>query len=460
MSKLKIIEEIEKNLPVENIESDGMQIWPFLRIYFGNLLISNLGAVDININILKSFFCSFYYGFFNLFRSYDYIIFSGSSERKMINNQLHDKSIDFISKSLNKTLVFELPIPFHYPKKDIPTKYIVSKFILYLFILIRSKLFYKAPKINNEQLLRDILSKHNVKLDYKSLIKKHLAQYKLMSLLIRIYKPKAVFFVCSYTNMAFIKALKDKGIKVIEIQHGVINNNHLAYNLYKKLDSNFYPDYLLTFGKKERDVFAANNFFIKECNVLAVGHLYIDYIAGTYPGDNKFKTLIAGYKKAVAITADGVPLDTTTIEFLNKAAQIDKTIIYIYIPRNKFTKKVFSFNENIKVVDWLNCYEIMAQCDFHSTVYSTCALEAPSIGVQNILINLNNLSKMNYHSVLNNEEITRYVSTPEEYVETINNFKIQEKKYIINTNKDVIVPGYKENIKGILNLILDYKISN
>ena len=456
MSKLKIIEDIEKNLPVESIEAGNMQVWPFLKIYFGNLLISNLGAVDININIFKSFFRSFHYGFFNLFRRYDYIIFSGSSERKMINNQLHDKSIDFISQSLDKALVFELPIPVHYPKKDIPTKYIASKYILYLLIHIRSKLFFRAPIINNEQLLQDILNKHNIKLDYKSLIKKHLAQHKIMSFLIRIYKPKAVFFVCSYTHMAFIKALKDRGIKVIEIQHGVINKNHLAYNLYKKLDSNFYPDYLLTFGKKEKEVFAANNFFIKESNVLTAGHLYIDYIAGTYSGDTRFKALISGYKKAVAITADGIPLDATTFEFLKKAAQIDKNIIYIYIPRNKFTKKAFTFNDNIKVVDWLNCYEIMAQCDFHSTVYSTCALEAPSVGIQNILINLNNLSKTHYDSVLNNKEITRYVKTPEEYVETINNFKMQEKEYIINANRDIIVPGYKENIKEILNLVLEH----
>jgi hypothetical protein len=93
----------------------------------------------------------------------------------------------------------------------------------------------------------------------------------------------------------------------------------------------------------------------------------------------------------------------------------------------------------------------MAYVDFHSTVNSTCALEAPSLGVQNIMINIQDLSKNYYELILNNKNITRYANTPNEYVKIINNFTKIDKKTIQESNDDIIKSHYTENIKKVLN---------
>jgi hypothetical protein len=456
MSQLKEIEFIENNIPVENITAGKLQVWPFFKYYFSCLYISKLGPFQINGNILRSFFRYFFYGFFNIFRSYDYFIFSASNQRKLINGKYVDKSVDHLIEQLGgRSLVIETPTTTHYPLNKIPTKHIISRHLFYLPVILYSKLFLFRLKIKNEHYLDQILKERNVDLDYKTLVKRHVAQYKIMSLLLKIYRPKAVFMVCSYVHMGFIKAMKDNGIIVAELQHGIISKSHSAYNLYKEMDRNFYPDYLLTFGSQEKRVFEGKNFFIDPKNVLTLGHYYIDHIVNNYSGDEAFRQLKSSYARVVAITEHGMEIDRKVIDFLKEAAKLNENILYIYIPRyDEYKEGNYNFPANIKIVKSLNTYEIIRESDFHSTVFSTCAMEAPSLGTQNILINLENLSEIHYGSVLTNKEITRFVATPEEYVNTISHFKILSKEDIIEANSEIVGPGYSRNLKEILKTIL------
>ena len=451
---LNIFKEIEKKYPVESIKINDIQIWPYLRIYLGFKLIFDIDRITFNFKILINFIRTFFYGFFNLFRKYEYIVFSVSEQRKLINNKYVDR-FDYIAEMLNNTLFFESSLSSHFKKKNIPTKHICSKNILYLFEVIISNIFIRNIKIENEHLIKEISEKYNIDVDYRTLSKRFIAQYKIMKFIIKKIKPKAVFMITPYTNMGYVKALKDNGIKVIELQHGVINFSHPAYNIFKRFDSGLYPDYLLTYGKKEKNVFTDKNYYINKNNVIPIGHFYIDYITNKYKGDKKLKRIVKNYNKIIAVTSQDI-FDDDLIPFLKKSADLDKTIIYIFIPRKR-TKSYYSkynFPENMIIADWLNCYEIIIQSDFHSTINSTCAIEAPSMGIQNILLNINNQSKDYYGTILDDRSITSYVNTPEEFVEIINSFKILEKDKVIKSNKDIIVPYFQENCKKALNLIL------
>jgi hypothetical protein len=57
-------------------------------------------------------------------------------------------------------------------------------------------------------------------------------------------------------------------------------------------------------------------------------------------------------------------------------------------------------------IDELNVYEIILCSDLHITINSSCALEAPFLGVRNLLINIDNFSETYFGSVLPKESST------------------------------------------------------
>jgi hypothetical protein len=83
-------------------------------------------------------------------------------------------------------------------------------------------------------------------------------------------------------------------------------------------------------------------------------------------------------------------------------------------------------------------------------VYSTCAIEAPSLGVQNILINIDGLSKRFYGNVLNDTRVTRFADTPEEFVSVANSFEKLDRDTIVKLNEDFIAVNYEKNIRELL----------
>jgi hypothetical protein len=96
----------------------------------------------------------------------------------------------------------------------------------------------------------------------------------------------------------------------------------------------------------------------------------------------------------------------------------------------------------------------MMYVDYHSTVYSTCALEAPSFGVQNIMININDLSRKTFRASLV-DRTTKYADTPEEYLNLIRSMDKLDEEIVYYLNEDVIMPNYMKNLKDALSLISD-----
>jgi hypothetical protein len=69
-------------------------------------------------------------------------------------------------------------------------------------------------------------------------------------------KPKIIFLEdASYGNNApILLAAKDNNIKVIELQHGFVNNEHIAYNLGNGISgvgeiARYFPDYYFAYGR-------------------------------------------------------------------------------------------------------------------------------------------------------------------------------------------------------------------
>lgn len=69
-------------------------------------------------------------------------------------------------------------------------------------------------------------------------------------------RPRAVILVVHYSRrcMAMTELARERGIPVIELQHGLIGPTHLAYNYAPGRCPEMFPDYLFTFGDFWREI--------------------------------------------------------------------------------------------------------------------------------------------------------------------------------------------------------------
>src|SRR5690606_27019292 len=144
----------------------------------------------------------------------------------------------------------------------------MSESILYLGVFVLGFLGFKKSKLENEHIIKDIQQEYGYEINYNRFLLIHEGQYRLIKLLLKYFKkPKAVFFVYSASSMGYIKAFKEFNVPVVEIQHGVINKEHNAYNVNNDFGKELFPDYLLTYGNRELKVFNnPENYFINPIN--------------------------------------------------------------------------------------------------------------------------------------------------------------------------------------------------
>jgi hypothetical protein len=125
------------------------------------------------------------------------------------------------------------------------------------------------------------------------------------------------------------------------------------------------------------------------------------------------------------------------------------------MPRNK---KAIDYKDrvlaaNIVITDWLNSYEVMCHCDFHTCVRSTTALEAIALGSQNILINLRNYSTSYYENLLRDIRITQFVNDEEEYLNALKTFSRLSREEVRQSMDNLFIPNFRDNLRKVLSKI-------
>lgn len=462
MSEIDFIKEIETSFNVGSLKVKDMEIWPFLRksYYFTyrNKYIFNINnekGTDI-IKIINTFM-NVFYGIQNLFKKYDYIIFSNIGERRVMNNKYVNKLVHNLISELgeDKVLLVEHPsMRSHYRLNLLSDKNIISANLFHIFSYL--PLFKNNTRIDNENILKEINKIYKIKVNYRYIISRFIIYLYLLNFFYRIYKPKKIFVTQYYSlfHQAAIYTFNNKGLNSIEFQHGVINNQHPAYNLFTKLDNAFFPKYLLVFGDSVKKIFNTKNYFIDPHNVFSVGNMYLDYIKNEYIMPNriskKFKNFRRHYNKIIAVSSQKT-IESRLLLFIKKLSSLNENILYIFIPRE--INKDFSNEDlpsNIIILKELNVYQIIKESDYHSTVYSTCALEAPALGIPNILINIDGLAKKYYGKILTNKETTRFIDLEKEYHKTILNWKIKTKKEIMNLHNNFYEKDHITSLKQAL----------
>ena len=181
------------------------------------------------------------------------VSFIFSIERIKISEKYHDKVFDGIDKQLNrKMLIIEFRLFKKFSYFKVASKYVASKSLFLLFEELYGFLFIRKIHIDHAEIINQIEKELDCKIQAKSIVRKQLAQYRMMRFWLAVLpNPKMVFLTVSYSNYGYITAFKEKGIKVVEFQHGVINKNHQAYYYKAKLNPIQFPDALCVFGSNE-----------------------------------------------------------------------------------------------------------------------------------------------------------------------------------------------------------------
>lgn len=450
------IKDVDLNYPVESIKVNGVQFWPFFRVFFFDAQYVK-GGTQKSFSFLQKigFLFSSFYGFFKWFGKADYLVFSNSDQRKEIDGQLIDKSSDYLNLKLSNTLHIELPVFKHFSHSKLKFKRVVSHLPLRFAEAMYTKFFLKNIEVEGLEII-EILNKYfKLNISGIDIGKRFYAQYQVMNWLLRVKKPKAVFMAVPYMKMGYVFAAQEAGLPVIEMQHGSINKSHFGYTNYKHFDQRLFPKYLLAYGEGTKDVFTDGNVTYKQENVLPIGHYYLHLIGRSLNQGSKLAQRLSKAEISISVSLQDDSIGSHIVDILMDVAKLRPNWKIVFVPRKTPQSEYERMNlpPNIIFSPELNVYEIIATCDIHTTVFSTCALEAPTLGKPNILVNIENKSTDYFASILSDNRVNRFVNSAIEFIEEVEKHNFPSSAKIKESNKLVMISEFDANLENAFNVL-------
>ena len=441
------IRGIEANYDLMSIKCNGISIWPLVRIN----LIDRLDERDLTMKdngrkaaaiVLKTLFK---HNPFAAFRRHKIWLFAGYERRKVIGGENVLRVSGAVVEAEPDTLVIEKPSHLQLNRCDAisPERHIISEsWLLLLIHLFASILKITKQKIENEELLKAILEELNVDFDYKGSLRLLFAQKKVMSFLLHVLpNPKKVIIECPYTIMGYVWAFHNKDIHVVEMQHGVLNREHYAYNSYYH-SNELYPDELWCFGDDEYQYLISNE--CHYCNIIKKTGLYFLELTNRFFVEDIFKEYRKNYDKIVLVAGQR-GYEQIMASFTEEIAKEDKNSLFVYVPRTtEETVKITA--ENVIYTPRVNIYEYMKWCDIHLTISSTTAIECQYYKKPTIFYDYEKLGSTYYQNVLKEVNGIRYVMSPQEYLKALQDLNQSEIHY-----KECFTSNTVKIIQNLLN---------
>ena len=416
LEAVALLHDIESKYDVMSIKYKGVSVWSFLRLRLLDCVSVNT-EIKMSKSVMKIVLKSLFYGSpLQAWKKYDVWAFTAAERRK----QVGDKMIHRISGAIvhvpEKTLMIEKPSRDfgHVARTSIEEKDIISE----SWMLFWSQLFKRLPlvkksAIESHQLMEKILEDYNIKFDYLHYVRHLDAQRRAMNLTLAIFrKPKTILFECPYDSMGYLWAFHQHGLKVIELQHGVLNRNHDAYNA-RDYDFELNPDSICVFGVEEY------NYFKRELpkyakNVEMTG-LYMLEKADKFFDTDIFTEDRKKYEHIVVVSGQA-GFEEQLGEYINHVAGKHLEALFVYIPRHNDVNLNFS-HDNIRFVVGVNIYQYLKWADLHITVSSTTCFEAHYFHTPTLFYYYQKMASSYYGTVFAPENAVEYLSSEEGFDE-------------------------------------------
>ena len=414
LEAVRLVKEVEEKYDVMSVKFKGISIWPMLRTFMFMVDTDDqkpfTASKSTILAVLKGVFK---YSWIPLFRKHKLWVLTSSRDRKKVRDKYIYRTLGAVCQIDKDALIWESSTPTmpHISKKEIEETNIVSGNInLLIKYALKYFLFWWKPKLEHEYLLKQICKDYNYDFDYLGCVRRLYAEKKTFDILLTLLpKPEKVVLVCSYGQFGNIWSIKNHGIKVIELQHGVLNAHHYGYNP-KYYSKELYPDVMCVMGEVEYKYFTEENTnFCK--HIEKVGLYMLDYAQKAFSED-----LFAEYRKkfeAIIVIAGQSPIEDKIQLFFNELARRKPEYLFVYIPREPDVQQVIK-ESNTLFHSRVNIYEYLKWCDLHCTVSSTTCLESQFFSKGTLFWDYEGLATQYYGSVLKPENGAAYVKTVDE----------------------------------------------
>ncbi len=412
-------DSVESRHDVSHVKFAGLPVWSIIRMHvcfnvlpFGGVLPSGYRFKRI-LTMLRSMV----YGVWDIIKPLSVVIISNSGLRVVHHNQYYDRCFERISSHcLGQALVIERPSPEHHPKSLCASERLVSFGFFYFLSLFIS---VPSQSIEGQAELDDLFKELGVSMDVPAFMMRFYRLYRVFLWFFKFKKPKLVMVTCYYGELAAVIAARTLRIRVIELQHGHLYGGHPAYFPRCVIPAICIPDEFWAYSETDRIELMKLSVYSGSL-IRVVGHDYLSMVRDmpfSYPDLLEFKT---HYQSLVCVTSQYV-IESELVKFICEVADRTPEIGYLFIPRGQFGHRPYHyrFPSNVKVVTTYNTYGVIQQCHFHATVFSTCAVEAPYLGVPTILINLEGWSKRYFKEVLTDERLFCFVNNCDEFVSMV-----------------------------------------
>lgn len=385
-------------------------------------------------------------------RSYDYIIFSNDLEQRQMNGM----TIDKLATGLIEQLGEKRTLLINYPAGNVSGKrrnlkhksFVNGQVINSLAALLQPGRMDLPEK---DRLWVDkICSENNLSDNGLDQIGFFFRKARILDLFLKKWKPKLVFNCC-YTYQVEVYAAKKRGIRTVELQHGIVSPLHPGYDSRLAIDKSFSAEFLLSFG--ENSTKNLSNNIVNLSKVIPVGNLYLEETFRSAP-DPAIRDLVAQFEQSVCIPTDSMT-EEAIMEFILPLAEKNPRIGYFVVPRlDMFERNVKKIDVvgNIRILTGQSFQNVVRHCTVQTGTVSTCCLEALSLGVPNILINTDGRAKEIYGDLMD-DKYNFFVSEADDYFLSLEKLKGYSKEEVRNSNYKNFNNNYRENLPAAFKTI-------
>ena len=400
---------MEEKLNLYDLKIKEFHFWNFVRFYvWTNMICRNKNSQNVKSNKIngKEIFGIAYNLFFPgkiRIDNADLLIYNHM--RRVFNGKYFEcMYTEQISDHFSRSIVIEQNYRGRH-MKPVKTKNLFYLDRLSLKGVIGTKLSLILKKQEYEKMYRtiapvleeifsEILKDYHVQIDKKELFKEIFKNYILYKIkkpaykkILIKYNPKIVIEVVGYgkDRMILNEAANELGIEVVELQHGVMYNEHVAYQYATQKKLQHLPTQLWTFSE------FANQFIRmprESTKIVGIGFPYfekqVEYYKRNVNRTDSRKTVIFISQGTI-----GVEMSKFAVE-LNQRLCGYRIIYKLHPGEFDVWQKEYPWlkNSTIEIYDDFetNIYELFAVSDIQVGAYSTAIYEGLGFGLQTFIL--------------------------------------------------------------------------
>ncbi len=218
-------------------------------------------------------------------------------------------------------------------------------------------------------------------------------EYRLWNFILNGTAIRCALFDEHYHREGFILALKQRGIKAIELQHGLIAHEDIFYVFPKQVQKvaarAIFPDKILTYGEYWSDIlYTGSEFRPEQIDILG---LYQEI--NTYADPEKVKELNEFLNgEAFVLVTTQTFLHQSFVNYvdwladdLKAKSSLVKIVVKLHPSERPEEYKALLKHANVLVFN-CNTEYLLSQCKWHISCYSTTLFDATKYGCDNFSI--------------------------------------------------------------------------